>query len=161
MKPSTLDCAHRRLLSAFLLALPGLCIAQADVDIGGSEEDDGYYGSSYDDQGEYYDGMPIVYAGDGMQVIIDTVDDAGVRASGTIVLGNQSPMPFQIRMQLGQDGEMSEGEVMTPSGAKTFRAWNQDEEVSIAEFDGRRYRLVYQDTFDSNPGGSPPPPAPE
>ena len=185
----------RWLTLAFLGSLPILCFAQADVDVGGSEEDGGYYGQPYpgqenDGQGGYGaqdqygsqgqyggqyggqdsyggamdDGFPIVYAGDGMRVIIEQVSDAGDRASGTLSVGGQAPMRFDVRLQLGQYGEMSEGKVMTPSGPRPIRTFDQDEEVTLAEFEGRRYRLVFQENTygnDVNRGGGrgqPPPP---
>ena len=118
---------------------------------GGHGRDDAYSGG--DDYGSGMDdGLPIVYAGDGMRVSIDQVDDTGTYASGTVTLGNGRPMSFRVEMQMGQDGNMSVGQIQTPSGPQPFRAWDQNEEVTVAEFDGRRYRLVYQETAGESPG---------
>lgn len=150
-----------------LLSLPTLGFAQADIDVGGSEADDGAYGQPYPDQdgyGQYGndynddyasdddydsgtdDGLPIVYAGDGMQVRIDQIDDSGTYASGTLTLGNEPPMKFEAQILMGPNEDMSVGQVQTPSGLRPFRAQDQSDEVTVAEFEGRRYRLVYQDT---------------
>lgn len=161
----------RWLAPLLLLSLPSLCLAQADIDVGGYEADDGYddrpypgqdaygqYNDAYgrsdnhandDDYGSAMDdGLPIVYAGDGMRVSIDRVDDTGTYASGTATLGNAAPMRFDVEMQLGEYGNLSVGQIQTPSGPQPFRAWDQDEAVTIAEFDGRRYRLTFQENDD-------------
>lgn len=155
-KPGTL-----RLAPAGLLLFSSLCCAQADVDVGGSEADDGGYDQPYPDQGRYGpnagyggsdsygygadSGMPIVYAGDGMRVSIEQVDDAGVYARGTLSINNQQPMQFELQMEMGPYGNLSMGQVMTPNGPKPIRATDEAEEVTVAEFEGRRYRLVYQE----------------
>jgi len=151
----------RWLAPALFFALPPAALAQADIDVGGSEADDGAYGQPYPDQDAYGqgdygssmgDGLPIIYAGDGMRLSIDQVDDSGTYASGTVTLGAKAPMTFRVEMQMGQNGSMSVGQVETPSGPQPIRAWDQNEEVTVAEFDGRRYRLVYQETYGENPG---------
>lgn len=160
------------LAPALLYLLPSIAFPQADIDVGGSEADDGAYGQPYPDQesygqgdyrpeGEYGrddydagmdDGLPIVYAGDGMRVSIDQVDDSGTYASGMVTLGNKPPMRFRVEMQMGQNGNMSVGQIETPSGPQPFRAWDQNEEVTVAEFEGRRYRLIYQETYGESTG---------
>lgn len=171
----------RWLALALFFAIPSAALAQADIDVGGSEEDDGAYGQPYPEkegygQGDYGqegaygrnddyvdggdygsgmgDGLPIVYAGDGMRLSVDQVDDSGSYASGTVTLANKPPMPFRVQMQMGQNGTMSVGQVETPSGPRPLRAWDQNEEVTVAEFEGRRYRLVYQETYGESPGYS-------
>lgn len=111
------------LASLFLLSLPTVGLAQADVE----------------------DGLPIVYAGDGMRVSIDQLDDTGTYASGTLTLGNGSPMKIDVQILMGPDEDMSVGQVQTPSGPRPFRAQDQSDEVTVAEFEGRRYRLLYQE----------------
>ena len=118
------------LASLFLLSLPTVGLAQADVDVGGSGTDDG---------------LPIVYAGDGMRVSIDQLDDTGTHASGTLTLGNGPPMKIDVQILMGPDEDMSVGQVQTPSGPRPFRAQDQSDEVTVAEFEGRRYRLLYQE----------------
>ena len=110
-----------------------------EVWVDGPEADD--YGDYQDDYGAD-DGLPMVYAGQGMRFTIEQVDPSGF-VKGTMVLGENRPMQFQMRMD--PNGQSGTGQVQTANGARPFQAYDESMEITVVEFDGRRYRLSYQD----------------
>lgn len=48
--------------------------------------------------------LPLRYAGDGLEIVVATFDEAKLTASGTIVRAGEAPLPFTIQLSIQKDG---------------------------------------------------------
>ncbi|MDJ0926167.1 MAG: hypothetical protein QNJ73_00845 [Gammaproteobacteria bacterium] len=121
-----------------------------EADDWGSYDDfDDYYGDDYYGDDPYADGgeqfQPFAMQGDGMTLIVLNVDPGTGDVRGTVRIGQGPDMQLQMQSGFDEMGRnLGMGQVQTPQGLQPFRIWDDSEETSIAEFNGRRYRLVFQ-----------------
>ena len=103
--------------------------------------------------------LPVVYEGDGLRVIIETLDQESGRTSGTLVLG-ELRMPFDAVVKESESGEgIVVGVAETSAGKLDLYAVEESATVAVVKLGGRSYRttLVERKATDPAPGAKPEP----
>lgn len=103
--------------------------------------------------------LPLTYSGDGMTLVIKTLDEDEGTCTGTVALQGQAASVFTARFQEDAFGnEVGLGEVLTPNGSLPIRSRDDGERGTVVEYGGRVYRLklVEPGAPAENPSPTPP-----
>lgn len=144
---STIQIVHKvgHKMALILMFLLSHLLQAQEVIIDGYENDDDAYSQPQYPNPNQSQMQLVTYRGDGMTIVIQQYDENSGFASGTVTLGRNRPMAFRIRISTDERGlSRGNGQVQSQQGNKRISSWDESDMVTMVNFEGKQYRLFYQ-----------------
>ncbi|MCP5071036.1 MAG: hypothetical protein GY946_31115 [bacterium] len=99
----------------------------------------------------------VTLTGSGIHIVIDNITPPG-GVSGRITIDDGQPMALRMQVRRDAQGkEVGQGQVQTPQGAKPISSIEDDEEHAHIRFEGRTYRVTFNQSAPEERDASPAP----